>query len=177
MGDAAEQAQAEEQLQDEGGGKSKLPFILAGLAVFLIIVVAIAFMLFSGSGDGTSVVAEITKAPAGYNYTFPEPFTTNLAPPDDQYIFSTTITLELKASANSSESEMLAELGVDSDSAAIRMPAVMDAITGILASKTRQEVNSAGGRNIIRTEIKKGIDDILEKGEVMNVYLYKYSTN
>ncbi len=176
MGDAAEQQAAEEQLQEEGGGKSKLPFILAGLAVFLIIVIAIGFMLLSG-GKTESLISEPTKEPPGYMLEFDQPFTTNLAPPDDQYLYSTDIVLELKPDPEYSESAMLQEIGVDSDSKNIRMPAILHAINGVLATKTRQEVLSVGSKENIRVEIMKKVNDILQKGEVKEVFMFSSSVN
>lgn len=176
MADAAEQKAAEEQIEEGGGGKSKLPFILAGLAVFLIIVLAIGFMVMSGGGGG-DVIVEPTKEPPGYTLKFDTPFSTNLAPPDDQFIYSVDITLELKPKKDFSQSEMLAEIGVDSDSRAIRMPAILDAMTGVIASKTRLEVSSVGGRDTMRREIMNRVNDVIEKGEVLKVYLSAYSVN
>lgn len=177
MGDAAEQKAAEEQIEEGGGGgKSKLPFILAGLAVFLIIVLAIGFMVMSGGG-GNEIIKEPTKEPPGYNLKFENPFSTNLAPPDDQFIYSVDVTLELKHKSDYSQAEMLAEIGVDVDSNEVRMPAIMDAITSVIASKTRLEVNSVGGRDTMRREIMNRVNEVIEKGEVIKVYLSGYSVN
>jgi flagellar basal body-associated protein FliL len=176
MGDAAEQKAAEEHLEEGGGGKSKLPFIVAGLAVFLIIVLAIAYMVMKGGG-GETLIVEPTKEPPGYTLKFENPFSTNLAPPDDQYIYSVDVTLELKHKTDYTQAEMLAEIGVDSDSREIRMPAILDAITGVIASKTRLEVSSVGGRDTMRREIMNKVNEVIEKGEVTKVYLSGYSVN
>lgn len=178
MGDAAEQKGTEEHGHEEGGGggKSKLPFIIAGLVVLLILVAVIGVMILGG-GDTEQLIEAPKKDPPGYQLEFKDPFTTNLAPPDDQYIYSVTVTLEMKPRGDFQQADMLAEIGVETDSKEIRMPAILDTITGIIASKTRMEVNSTGGKDIMRREIMKAVSDLLEKGEVVKVYLSGYSIN
>lgn len=175
MGDAPEQHA--EAGQEPGKPKSKLPFIVAGLVIFLIIVGIIAFMVI-GSGDETPVLKVATPEPPGVTIQFPQPFTTNLAPPDDQYMFSANIDLEMKPLGSSSDDEMRSELGMGAtDSSKNFKSLVMQTIYEAINTKSRVQVSSQAGRDNLRTEIKRELNNFLQHGEVQNVFIYGVTVN
>ncbi|MBD3268393.1 hypothetical protein GF373_17135, partial [bacterium] len=96
MGDAPEQ----QDIQQEEKPKSKLPFIIGGLLILLIGIVAVSMTLLSGE-EGTGTEPPVEEP--GYMFEFPENFTVNLAHPDDQYIYNAKITLEIEPKGDKSE--------------------------------------------------------------------------
>lgn len=167
MADAPEQA----DVQQEEKPKSKLLFIVIGFVVLLAVVGGVAFFMFGGSGEDAPMIEIETEEP-GYMYEFEAPFVGNLSPPDDQYMFTANITLEITPRGSANEAEALAELGVDdSDNAYTLMPKVKQIIYDELSSKTRVEINSAVGKENIRNRIKNDLNFILRKAEIKDVYM------
>ncbi|MBI1389552.1 MAG: hypothetical protein GC154_14005 [bacterium] len=167
MADAPEQQEG----QQEERPKSKLPFIIAGFVVLLAVVGGVAYMLLGGSGSDEATVIETSEEP-GYMHTFKDPFVGNLAPPDDQYMYTAYVTLEIVPRGKATEAEALQEIGVgETDSTKNLMPLVMQIITDELASKTRVELTSLAGRENIRAIIKNKLNLALRKAEIKEVYL------
>lgn len=174
MGDLPEHADAAEEQP-----KSKLPLIVGGLLVFLIIAGAISFMVLGGGGDEPALRAP-TPEPPGAMVEFDQPFTTNLAPPDDQYMFSATITLEMKPAGGASEEEMLDEIGMGPSGEEAKnnyRAKVFQTIYEAIQTKSRNQMTSEAGRENLRTEIKRELNAFLQKGEVADVYIYAVTIN
>lgn len=167
MGDAPEQA----DVQQEERPKSKLPFIIAGFVVLLIVVGVVAYMMMSGGSETDAPLPDLSDE-IGYMYEFPDQFVGNLAPPDDQYMFTANITLEILPRGSATEAEALAEMGLDDpDNKKTMMPIIKQIIQEELASQTRVEINGKVGRDNIRNRIKNEINFKLTKGEIKNVYM------
>ncbi|MDP8243427.1 MAG: flagellar basal body-associated FliL family protein [Candidatus Hinthialibacter antarcticus] len=167
MGDAPEQA----DVQQEEQPKSKLPFIIAGFGILLVVIGVVAYMMMSGGAESDVPTPEF-KNELGYMYTFPKQFVGNLSPPDDQYMFTADVTLEILPRGKNSESDALTEIGAsDSDDTKNMMPVIKQTIQEELASQTRVEINGRVGRDNLRNRIKNEINLKLTKGEIKAVYL------
>lgn len=167
MGDAPEQA----DVQQEEHPKSKLPFIIAGFGILLVVIGVVAYMMMSG-GSASDVPTPDLSDELGYMYTFPKQFVGNLSPPDDQYMFTADITLEILPRGTNSEDEALTEIGAtETDSTKNMMPIIKQIIQEELASQTRVEINGKVGRDNLRNRIKNEINLKLTKGEIKDVYL------
>ncbi len=166
MGDAPEQA----EVQQDEKPKSKLPFIIAGFGVLLIVVGVVAFMMMSGGNTSDVPTPEFSEE-LGYMYEFSEKFVGNLAPPDDQYMFTADVTLEILPRGQNSEKEALTEMGIETEDPKNMMPIIEQIIQEELASQTRVEINGKVGRENLRNRIKNEINLKLTKGEVKRVIL------
>jgi flagellar basal body-associated protein FliL len=167
MADAPEQP----DVQQEEKPKSKLPFIIGGLVIILVGVVAVSMTLLRGQEEGPQLKSEYQEP--GYMYEFTEPFVVNLAPPDNQLLCNAEITLEIvPADTNATEAEALKELGIENpDYKKHKMPIVREAIKEILSSQTQPQVNSSKGREIIKESIQIQLNKILGKAKIKNVYM------
>lgn len=156
--------------QHDDKPKSKLMLIIGAFVVLIVLVTTLAYLFMSGGGESTSPISSKPK-PSGLMITFPLPFTGNLAPPDDQYIYTANVTLELTPKNKASELEIQTELGMDgADNPRNKKAKVFQSIQEVLATKSRSEITSAAGREKIRTQIKNELNKYLEKGEVIEVY-------
>ncbi len=173
MGDHSEQHAAEAQQEKKSGG-SKLIFIVLGFVVLLgVIGVAAMFMLGRGSDEMDQVDVEITKLEPGYMYKFPQPFTGNLAAPDNEFIYSANVTLEIKERGDATEAEALEEIGVgeSKDNNRNKMPYVRRIIMEEIGNKTRIDITSTTGRERIAIAIKNNLNSILDKSQIKEVFL------
>ncbi len=170
-------AQEQQEVQQEEKPKSKLPYILIGFVVLLGIIVFIAFTMISGGGESNAIPAEKPDV-IGYQYKFPSPFVNNLAPPDDQYMATAEVTLEVFPRTGFSEREALEEIGVDgSDNNKNRMAQIKQTINEVFATKTRTELTNQPGRERVRNQIKLRLNAILRKARVEAVYLEEFIIN
>lgn len=167
MADAAEQPDGQQEEQP----RSKLPFIIAGFVVLLVVIGIVAFMLLGSSGSEDTVVSTQSEEIDWYPYTFPEPFVGNLAPPDDQYIFNASVSIEIKPVGRNSESEALAEIGIETEDPKTRMARVLRIIDNEIRKSTRAELASDAGRRNIEAVIKNLLNAELFKAEIINVYI------
>lgn len=159
--------------QLEAKPKSKMPFIIGGFVVLLGIVITVALMVM-GRGSGEGRVITPTPHAHGHVLTFPEPFTVNLAPPDDQYLATANISIEVIPKPDIEETEAVAEIGIGEEGhgegGSNKSEAIKQIVTEVLQTKTRTEITSKNGRDKIRAQIQNDINAILEKGEVIKVY-------
>ncbi len=169
MGDVPEQPTGEQQ---EEKPKSKMPIIIAAIVILLGVVSIIAMTLLGGE-QNPDVSIESTPKPVYYKFMFEKPFTCNLAPPDSEYIFTVNIALEIKGKGDSSETDALNEIGIeggkDKQDPKSQMTLVRAIIHDKLSSKTRLDVQSPIGREQLKGEIKRLLNDLLEKAEIVSV--------
>ncbi|MGI6454249.1 MAG: flagellar basal body-associated FliL family protein [bacterium] len=164
MADASEQ----QELQNERP-RSKLPLIIGGFVLLAGLVLAVAFMIMAEDPSGDEVqLAEVKDPDPQFPFT---PFTVNLAPPDDQYLYTANITLEVKPKGSYTERDIQEEIGLESEKTRTKKAQIEEIIYEVLQTKTRSDVNSEAGRNKIRLQIKNKLNSILKTGEVVNVYL------
>jgi len=167
MADAPEQQQ---EAVEESRPKSKLPLIVIVFVVLLGIIGAVGFMIMGGGEDGEDLVTATPKV-TPITIQFPQPFTGNLAPPDDQYIYTANVALEITPRSTSSESEAITEFGLETEGPKTKLPRIKYIIQNAISTKTRQEVTSMAGRDRLETEIQNNLNQYLEKAEVQKVLL------
>ena len=170
MGDAPEQHAAEAEQEQKSGG-SRLIFIILGFVILLGAIGAAAmFMLGKGDASEDLTITSTTIEP-GYMYAFPTPFTGNLAAPDNEFIYSANVTLEIKPRGDATDAEALAEMGIETEEKKTKMPYIKRAISEELGSKTRFEITSTTGRERISGTIKNNLNMLLMKAQIQEVFL------
>lgn len=166
MGDVPEQQDA----QQEEKPKSKLLFIVVGFAILLAVIGIIAFVILGGNSDESSPTTEI-ETEDFYPYEFPEPFVGNLAPPDDQYLYTANVGIEIVPKGSSSETEALTELGIETEDPKTMRMRVENVIHEELRKRTRTELTSTAGQEALEVSIKNRLNMILQESEILNVYV------
>ncbi|RJP35538.1 MAG: hypothetical protein C4527_00360 [Candidatus Omnitrophota bacterium] len=170
MGDPADQVKTE--AQEEQQPKSKMLYILIIFIVILGIIGFVGMKMFSGSDEESPLPAIKVSDEVGRVYTFPTPFTVNLAPPDSERLLTCSISIEIKPRTGASEAEALQEMGIgDAENPNSKMPRILDLISEILQTKNWTDTKSQEGRNTIRTEIKTQLNFELKKAEIIRVNL------
>lgn len=168
MADAPEQVDG----QQEEKPRSKLPFIIAGFLVLVVVIGIVAFMLLGSEGSDESVIQQESQEVDWYTHQFEQPFVGNLAPPDDQYLYNAIVTIEVKPFGRNSESEALEEIGIGvEDNSKTRWARVINIIDEELRKRTRVELTSQAGRQQLEAVIKNELNAELFKAEINNVYV------
>jgi flagellar FliL protein len=145
----------------------------------LIIVIFVLLLVLAGGGgaawfmflkpkpvDASSTNETQTERPAqqvasseiGSLYPF-EPFVVNLADPGGSRYLRVALQLELSAIKGLKEE-------IDR-----RQPQIRDAIITILSAKKYDEINSAQGKMIMKQQIMRSINSLLNTGQIANVYM------
>lgn len=170
MGDAPEQRTPEAEPEQKSGG-SRLIFIIVGFVVLLGAITAAAMFIMGKGGEEEQLAVAVKKIEPGYQYKFPLPFTGNLAAPDNEFIYSANVTLEIKPRINLKELEALNEMGIETEDKRNKMPYIRRIIMEEIGSKTRVEVTSTTGRERIASAIKNNLNSILEKAQIQEVFV------
>lgn len=176
MAETPDQHASEQEGSPKSGGGGRLIVIIIGFVVLLGVIGVVAMMVMGGSSkEGKESAAPIAKsAEPGYMYRFPEPFTGNLSAPDNDFVFSANVTLEIKPRGEELEKEALKEIGIgegEKGDPRNKMPYVRRIILEEISSKTRLELTSSTGRERIANTIKNNLDNILDKAQIHEVFL------
>jgi len=164
--------QQEEEKKSESGGGSKLLLIV--IIVLLILLLAIgglvAYFLLSNNDEKQPDQQQTKKmekkhkvdsmAEIGPIYPL-DPFVVNLVSPNADRYLKCKIDLELDSPDLQKE--------VDK-----KLPAIRDLIIQILSSKSVEEIQTAKGKQKLKEEIKRKINEILTTGEIKNVYFTEF---
>ncbi|MEW6235666.1 MAG: flagellar basal body-associated FliL family protein [Candidatus Omnitrophota bacterium] len=168
------EAQEPQEGQQEERPRSKLPFIIIGFVILLAVIGVISYsMLSKKTGD---VPSGPTPKPIGYMFTFPDQFTNNLAPPDDQLMVTVSITLEISYKTGSSLDEAKKEIGIETDptNKNILLPKIKQIINEVFQTKSSAEVNNPAGKERIKAQIKNQLNTLLKQGRVDDVILESF---
>ena len=169
MAEEKENNQEEKEEKKEGGSKLLLIVIIVLLLLLLIIGGLVAYFLLSGNEEQpppqqqqkiekkhkVSSMAEI-----GPIYPL-DPFIVNLVSSNANRYLKCKIDLELDSP----------ELQQEVDK---KLPAIRDLIIQILSSKSVEEIQTAKGKQKLKEEIKRKINEILTTGEIKNVYFTEF---
>ena len=169
MAEEKENNQEEKEEKKEGGSKLLLIVIIVLLLLLLIIGGLVAYFLLSGNEEQpppqeqqkmekkhkVSSMAEI-----GPIYPL-DPFIVNLVSSNANRYLKCKIDLELDSP----------ELQQEVDK---KLPAIRDLIIQILSSKSVEEIQTAKGKQKLKEEIKRKINEILRTGEIKNVYFTEF---
>ncbi len=163
------QGQEEKEEKKEGGSKLLLIVIIILLLLLLIIGGLVAYFLLSGNEQKQQQpqMQKMEKkhkvnsmAEIGPIYPL-DPFIVNLVSPNADRYLKCKIDLELDSPNLQKEIEK-------------KLPAIRDLIIRILSSKTVEEIQTAKGKEKLKEEIKRKINQILTTGEIRNVYFTEF---
>jgi flagellar FliL protein len=171
MAEEKENQEVEEQKEKSGGNKLLLIVIIVLLLLLLIIGGLVAYFLLSSNTDETQhpeqkkqekvvkkKVSDMTEVGPIYPL---DQFIVNLVSNNANRYLKCKISFELDSP----------ELQQEIDK---KLPAVRDIIINILSSKTVEEIQTAKGKEKLKEEIKKKVNEILTTGEVRHVYFTEF---
>jgi len=164
------QQQEEEKSQNNGGGNKLLLIVIIVLLILLLAIGGLVAYFLLSSNDQQPTPQEKQKmekkhkvkslAEIGPIYPL-DPFTVNLVSPNADRYLKCKIDLELDSQ----------ELQQEIDK---KLPAIRDLIIQILSSKSVEEIQTAKGKEKLKEEIKRKINEILTTGEIKNVYFTEF---
>lgn len=190
---------AEEKTEEQGGGEKKskaILFVIIGIVVVLLILVGIVALMLSGGGHEEEKKSEEpapqaqtatpnTQAPQiivgntiavrstdqfnpGLIYPAegPIPFKVNLMTQTGKKYLVTSMQFELDKDEQKAHATQ-AELNK-------KLPLLKDTIIGILSSKSVEDLATTKGKNRVKDEIVKRINEFLVDGKVYNVFFVEF---
>ena len=149
--------------KEEAGGKKKPPMIMI-MAVFAVMVLGAAFFVVQKASAKQKAGPETKKVEKGPVVTLDE-FLVNLSDPGSDHFLKVTVGLELNK-----------EKGKTEESLKEQTPMIRDAILASLSSKSRAEIAAPGGRDKLKTDIKKKVNDALGEEDIQGVYFTNFVT-
>jgi flagellar FliL protein len=167
----AEEKENQEQKEEKSGG-NKLLLIVIIVLLFLLLIIGglVAYFLLSNNSEDNQTPQQkqekITKkkisdiAEVGPIYPLDQ-FIVNLINNNANRYLKCKISLELDSP----------ELQQEIDK---KLPAIRDRIINILSSKTVEEIQTAKGKEKLKEEIKRKINEILTTGEIRHVYFTEF---
>jgi flagellar FliL protein len=170
MAEEKENQEVQEE-KKEGGSKLLLIVIIVLLLILLIVGGLVAYFLLSGSDEDQTqqqnAPQKVEKkkkvsdmAEIGPIYPLDQ-FIVNLVSNNSSRYLKCKIDLELDAP----------ELQQEVDK---KLPAVRDLIIRILSSKTVEEIQTSKGKEKLKEEIKRKLNEILTTGEIRHVYFTEF---
>jgi len=166
----AEEKENQEQEEKKEGGSNKLLLIVIIVLLLVLLIVGglVAYFLLSGGDEEKQAEPQkVEKKKKVSNMTEIGPiypldrFIVNLLSNNSSRYLKCKIDLELDAP----------ELQKEIDK---KLPAIRDLIIRILSSKTVEEIQTSKGKEKLKEEIKRKINEILTTGEIRNVYFTEF---
>ena len=166
----AEEKENQEQEEKKEGGSNKLLLIVIIVLLLVLLIVGglVAYFLLSGGDEEKQAEPQkVEKKKKVSNMTEIGPiypldrFIVNLLSNNSSRYLKCKIDLELDAP----------ELQKEIDK---KLPAIRDLIIRILSSKTVEEIQTSQGKEKLKEEIKRKINEILTTGEIRNVYFTEF---
>lgn len=139
------------------------PMMIILVAVFAVVILGGAFFMVqkAGAKQKGPVVKKVEKGPV----MSLDEFLVNLADPGSDHFLKVTIGLELDKSK-----------GKTAESLKEDVPAIRDAILTALSSQTRDKITPENGREKLKAQIKKNVNDALGEPDVQDVYFTNFVT-
>lgn len=153
---------AEKAEEKAAGAKKGSPMMII-MAVFAVIVLGAAFMMVQ-KASAKQKGGEVKKVEKGPVMTLDE-FLVNLSDPGSDHFLKVTVGLELDK-----------EKGKTAESLKEQTPEIRDAILTSLSSETRDRIAPESGREKLKAQIKKNVNDALGEEDVKNVYFTNFVT-
>jgi len=161
--------QNQEEKKGSGGSKLLLMVVVILLLALLIIGGLVAYFLLSGGNEEKQVEPQkveqkkkVSSSIAEIGAIYPlDIFIVNLLSSSSNRYLKCKIDLELTSP------DLQAEINK-------KLPVVRDLTIGILSSKTIEEIQTLKGKEKLKREIRKKINEILTTGEIKNVYFTKF---
>jgi flagellar FliL protein len=172
MAEEKENKEVEEKEEKSGGGNKLLLIVIIVLLILLLVIGGlVAYFLLSGSDEEQpptqqeqqkiekkKKVTDMTEIGPIYPL---DKFVVNLVSTNANRYLKCKIDLELDSQ----------ELQQEIDK---KLPAIRDLIIRILSSKTVEEIQTSKGKEKLKEEIKRKINEVLTTGEVRNVYFTEF---
>ena len=149
--------------KDAAAGGKKRPPMMVIMAVLAVLVLGTAFMVVQKAsakqrGGGVKKVEKGPVLPL-------DEFLVNLSDPGSDHFLKVTVGLELNK-AKGKSAEGLKE----------QTPAIRDAVLTALSSQSRDAVTPIKGREKLKAEIKKNVNEALGEDDVQGVYFTNFVT-
>ncbi|WP_457560161.1 flagellar basal body-associated protein FliL [Caminibacter sp.] len=170
MAEEKENKEVEEK-EEKSGGSSKLLLIVIIILLLLLLVIGglVAYFLLSGNDnpDQPQQQQKIEKKHKVDQMTEIGPIY-----PLDQFIVNLV--------SNNADRYLKCKIDLELDSPDLqkeidkKLPAIRDAIIQILSSKTVEEIQTAKGKEKLKEEIKRKLNEMLTTGEIRHVYFTEF---
>ena len=143
-------------------GKKKPPMMVI-LAVLAVVVLGAALFIVQ-KANAKSKSHGVKKVEKGPVLTLDE-FLVNLADPGNDHFLKVTVGLELDKGKGKTPETLKDDT-----------PLIRDAVLSSLASKTRDQIGPEVGRDKLKVEIKKRVNEALGEDDVQGVYFTNFVT-
>ncbi len=165
------QENQEESSSNNGGGNSKLLLIVIIVLLVILLIVGGLVAYFLLSEDNNS---EQPQEPQKVEKKRKVKNMTEIGPiyPLDQFIVNLV--------SNNANRYLKCKIDLELDSPELqqevdkKLPAIRDLVIRILSSKSVEEIQTAKGKEKLKEEIKRKINEILSTGEIRNVYFTEF---
>jgi flagellar FliL protein len=170
MAEEKENQEAQEEKKEGGNSKLLLIVIIVLLLILLIVGGLVAYFLLSGDENP----ADQQQQPQKVEKKKKVSDMTEIGPiyPLDQFIVNLV--------SNNSTRYLKCKIDLELDSQELqqevdkKLPAIRDLIIRILSSKTVEEIQTAKGKEKLKEEIKRKINEMLTTGEIRHVYFTEF---
>jgi len=160
-------AEKTEKTEESAAGKKKPPKkkppMMVIIAVAAVVILVVGFMVVQ-KASAKSKAHEVNKVEKGPVLTLDE-FLVNLADPGSDHFLKVTVGLELSK-----------EKGKTPEALKEDTPLIRDAVLSSLASKTREQLGPQAGREKLKAEIKKRVNEALGEEDVQGIYFTNFVT-
>jgi flagellar FliL protein len=171
MAEEKENQEQEEKEEKSSGNKLLLIVIIILLLLLLIIGGLVAYFLLSNNSDNTQASDQkqekIVKKKKVSDMAEVGPIY-----PLDQFIVNLV--------SNNADRYLKCKISFELDSPDLqqevdkKLPAIRDIIINILSSKTVEEIQTAKGKEKLKEEIRRKVNEILTTGEIRHVYFTEF---
>ncbi len=155
-------AEKAEDKKDAAPAKKGPPMMII-MAVFAVVVLGAAFLMVQ-KASAKQKGGEVKKVEKGPVMTLDE-FLVNLSDPGSDHFLKVTVGLELDKGK-----------GKTAESLKEQTPEIRDAILTSLSSETRDQIAPESGREKLKAQIKKNVNEALGEEDVKNVYFTNFVT-
>ena len=170
MAEEKENQETQEEEKKEGGSSKLLLIVIIVLLLILLIVGGLVAYFLLNSNDEEQPQQQEQKVEKRKKVTS----MTEIGPiyPLDQFIVNLV--------SNNSSRYLKCKIDLELDSPELqqeidkKLPAIRDLIIRVLSSKAVEEIQTAKGKEKLKEEIKRKINEILSTGEIRHVYFTEF---
>ena len=141
-------------------GKKKPPMMII-IAVLAVVVLGAAFFVVQ-KASAKQKGASVKKVQKGPVMTLDE-FLVNLSDTGNDHFLKVTVGLELDKSKGKTPESLKEDT-----------PLIRDAVLSSLSSKTRDQIGPEGGREKLKADIKKRVNEALGEDDVQGIYFTNF---
>jgi flagellar basal body-associated protein FliL len=144
--------------------------LLLGVMIVALAIAAGAFVVFLRPQDPLAVT-QVTTSPDDLPPALSWPlsdFVVNLAPPDENTFLKLDLALAIIPTDDQHVKLILKELDARRDE-------LKDLVNMILTSKTKSELATTQGKENVKSELVRRINEVLRSGEIQSVYFRQFT--